>query len=181
MEEPNNPVDNNNNKDVIVREDFYFSYWVFTWFILYYFIIEFDIPIQKNYKKIIYKYLNPILPLVLLSLMCLTMLIYILFLNLGIFIFIKYLFIISFYKLIPVYILRKFPFHLCYSVVSFSILFIIYLTYLDFNNENLVSIYKKSLLSFNNKNKTYSNAFIFAVVITCMYVLYIICNYFMYK
>jgi hypothetical protein len=164
------------HKDVIVREDFYISYWIFTWFILYFFITKFDLPINNHYKKWIYEYLNPIFPLILLSLMCFIILIYILFLNLGVFICIKYLFSISFYKFIPVYLLRKHPFNLFYSVISFSLLFIIYLMYLKLHNENLISIYKKSLQSFHNKSKKYSNAFIFAVVITSMYILYSVYN-----
>jgi hypothetical protein len=160
------------NKDIIVREDFYFSYWIFTWFILYYFITKTDLPINTHYKKWIYEHLNTIFPLILLSFMCFIILIYILFLNLGAFICIRYFFMISFYKFIPVYLLRKHPFHLVYSVISFSLLFIIYLIYLQLHNENLISIYKKTLQSFHNKNKSYSYAFIFAVVITSMYILY---------
>jgi len=167
------------NKDIIIRSDFFISYWIFTWFILYYCITEFDFPIKTHYKKWIYEYLNPILPLILLSFICFIILIYISFLNLGVYTFIKFFLSICFYKLIPVYLLRKHPFHLFYSIISFSLLFIIYLIYLALHNENLISIYKKSLQSFHNKNKSYSYAFIFAVVITFMYILYSVYNHFL--
>lgn len=119
---------------------------------------------KKSYKNSIYEKTNPIIGLFLLFLSCLLYIIYIIFINVKIFTLFKYLFIISFYKILPIYCLRNYPLNIKYNILSFFILFFIYNIYLYLNNQNIYFIYKKTIANYNYKNsyifKKMSYAFI---------------------
>jgi len=91
---------------------------------------------------------------------------YILFLNVGIIVILKYLFMISFYKGYPVYCLRNYPFSWIYSILSFSVFFGIYLSYLHYHGENFISIYTRAFHQFKIKTNKNSSAFIFASIVS---------------
>ena len=164
-----------------IRPDFYISYWIFGWFFIYYFIIPL-IPIKKSYKTKIYEVINPIISLFLLFICCLFCVIYIIFINVKILTFFKYLFITIFYKLLPIYCLRNYPLNIKYSILSFFLLFIIYNFYLYLNNVNIYFIYKKTISSFNcdndNDKDKISYPFIFSLFGSFFLFIYLILFYF---
>lgn len=135
-----------------VRPDYLFSYWIFAWFLIYYFL-----PIPLFFKK----YANPLLGF-LIGLIE----------NIGqIFLYstsspisntwfennwiIIYFIMILLFKMIPIYILSNHKILWYNDTLVLLFLFLIYNFYLFLNNTNIIEVYKNTIKSIQTgENKT---------------------------
>jgi len=128
----------------VIRPDFIFSYWIFIWFIIYYFI---------SLPPIIKKYTNPLFSCWLALIENIFYFIYISIKTQNIFIIIYYLVMMLLMKGIPIYLLSKQKFNI--NWVAFLIVFLVYNIHLFIHKKNIIEIYKdtnKSLI--NSENRT---------------------------
>jgi hypothetical protein len=132
--------------------------------VLYYILVTYRFPINPLYKTWILEYMNPIFGLVIVCFSCIMVIIYILFLNVEILILLKYVFMTSFYKMLPIYYLRKYPCCIIKSIIAFIVFFAMYLLYIRLQGENVFSIYSRTLTAFENKNNNISYPFIIACI-----------------
>ena len=139
-----------------IRADFLFSYWIFAWFLVYYFLDTVAIRTGKaSYTKWMYEHLNPIIALVIALAENLLTFFYMMYLNVGIIILLKYLAMMFFVKALPIYCIRNYPIHLFDNILAFLILFILYLIYLYTQGETLASVYTRTFTAAKNgSNKT---------------------------
>lgn len=130
-----------------LRFDFFFSYWIFIWAILYYFITRTQFVNSKT-KEYIQINVNPKFALYIALFENICTLIYLLFHTLTTTLIIKYLFMIFALKIIPLYLLQEEKIHLPKDLLSVSSLFVVYNVYLTFFQTSLYAIYNSSLQSF---------------------------------
>jgi hypothetical protein len=126
-----------------LRIDYFFSYWIVIWFIIYYFTIKTNIVPEKP-KKYIQKNLNPEFALYVALFENLCIFVYLLFHKPTITTVVKYIFVIIFLKVVPLYLLKNEKMVLPQDVFPVSILFILYNVYLSFLDKSLFFIYNKS-------------------------------------
>jgi hypothetical protein len=139
-----------------LRIDYFFSYWIILWFIIYYFIVKINI-FQTNSKNIsiIQKNYNPKLALYIALFENLFMFIYLLFHNPTITTIIKFIIMMIVLKVIPLYLLQEEKIILPEDLLPVFVLFIIYNKYLESINKSLYSIYKSSAQHIlNGSNQT---------------------------
>lgn len=134
-----------NNPSVFTRVDYFFSYWVFAWFLIYYI---------GPHNAFIHNNLNPKLA-VLISLIENFFMFFFIVLQQKWFICLKFLTMILLFKGIPLYLLRNTKMILPNDIHVFLALFLIYNMYLLVMQQNIFTIYKQSYENIiSGKNNT---------------------------
>jgi hypothetical protein len=132
----------------LITPDLIFSYWVFTWFVIYYFCLIFNLfPYIKNN-------FNPLLALYISLFFNFLQLIFITYKTLDFTIFFKFLIMISLFKLLPIYLIRNQKMNIKKDLINILILFIFYNIYLAYKNTNFIEINKKINKSLIEKQNT---------------------------
>lgn len=127
-----------------LRIDYFFSYWIVVWFIIYYFITKTNI-IESNTKINIKNNFNPKFALYVALFENLCVVIYLLFHKPKTEIIIKYVLMILLINVVPIYLLQEEKIVLPKDLVPVSGLFVIYNIYVAFLKKSLYTIYKSSL------------------------------------
>ena len=140
---------NTTDKQGFIRFDFLFSYWIIAWFLLYYFIDP-----TTSFGKIFQKYGNPKLAFYLALIENIVTLLWIILVSNWIIV-IKYICMIFIVKILPLYLIWNKPIRLPNDLYVFLGAFAIYNLYLYANDESLISIYRRTFTSIMNRdNKT---------------------------
>jgi len=138
------PKKNTVDKQGRLRPDFLFSYWVLVWFLIFYFIPD---NTKDSISAFIKRRMNPVIAFYIAfvenALTLLAMLIY----NPIPSMLAKYTTMMVCIKLLPLYLLRKYPVRWYHDTLVFLSLFAIYNVYLYWNDMNVIDIYKKASLS----------------------------------
>ena len=132
----------------LIKPDLIFSYWTFTWFIIYYICIIFNISlyIKTNF--------NPLLALFIAFFLNFIQLCYITYKIHDFNFFYKFLFMILIFKGIPIYLIKNQKINVKRDLINTFILFIFYNIYLIIKGTNIFEVYKeinKSLIEKQNK------------------------------
>ena len=128
-----------------IRTELIFSYWVFAWFLVYYFLDAVAIRIGKaSYTKWMHDNLNPIIALVIAFSVNISSFFYMVYLNVGGIILMKYLLMVFCVKALPIYCIRNYPIRLFENLLAIFILLIIYLIYLYTQEETVSSVYTRA-------------------------------------
>lgn len=122
----------------LISLDLVFSYWIFLWFILY------------DFKIIPY---SPKLAIIISILDNLVSSIYLYIRNAPFTNLMKYIFINTLIKVIPLAFVWSDPIRLPIDVYILTVLFIFYLGWLYFNNTTLLHVYKDLINHYVDKNK----------------------------
>jgi hypothetical protein len=130
------------DKHGVIRFDYLFSYWIFTWFIVYIFITPTN-PYTIYFKK----YCNPIFAFIIGIVENLATLVLILIYKPNPVAILKFISMMIFAKIIPAIVLWSYPIHWVQNIVWTVALFLIYNVYLTANQTNLITIYKKAITS----------------------------------
>jgi len=129
-----------------IRPDYLFSYWVFVWFLIYYFI-----PISPFFRK----YANPLLALCFALIENIFQFIYFIYFHLNIWIIIYFLLMMFFVKILPIYFLLDRKIIWSNDIFLLFIVFAVYNFYLFLNRTNLIEIYQTTIESIQKgENKT---------------------------
>jgi hypothetical protein len=125
--------------------DLLFSYWVFTWFIVYYFF-----PLNNLFRKKI----NPFIALSIDIFLQCAFTIYLFFK--GSFSFFPLFLLMGFlFKVLPLYLIFNDERNIPYNIVCVILLFITYNIYLWINKTNIIKVYDKTTDSLiHNKKDT---------------------------
>lgn len=126
-----------------LRIDYFFSYWIVIWFIIYYFIIKTNVLDLKS-KSNIQKNFNPKFALYIALFENICIFIYLLFHKPTVILMLKYITMMVVLKIVPLYLLQEEKIVLPKDILPVSALFIIYNVYLTFLQTSLYSIYKSS-------------------------------------
>ena len=126
-----------------LRMDYFFSYWIVIWFILYYFITKTNI-IHTKTKTTIRNNFNPKFALYIALFENICIFIYLLFHKPTISLMVKYILMMIVLKVIPLYLLQEEKIVLPNDLLPVSGLFVIYNVYLRFLQTSLYTIYKSS-------------------------------------
>jgi hypothetical protein len=144
------PTQNTTDKTGKIRFDYLFSYWIFAWFLIFYFV-----DANTTSGKWIHKYLNPVFALYIGFLEELVTFVYLLVINPQMNYIVKMLAMMTLIKLFPLYLLRNYPIHWKNDIMVFLFFFGIYNLYLFFNDTNVYDVYKRTFISFKEgTNKT---------------------------
>ena len=144
------------DKEGNLRADFLFSYWIYAWFLLFYFTPD-DSP-KGTPSALIKKYLNPAFALY-----------FALVENLATFavmwvyvvqwdILLKFIAMICFVKLLPLYLLRNYPIRWERDLAILMGVFALYTVYLYWNETDLLEVYTRTVESVR-QNKPYTPFF----------------------
>ena len=139
LENSIDPIKNTIDKQGKIRPDFLFSYWILTWFIFYYFLDK-----TTKYGKIVNKYASPIIALWIGFFYDFISFITIFIFNPIPSIIVKYSIMLLLIKIFPLYLLRDKPIHYYQDTISVSVVFLLYLFYLNLNSTNVIEIYEKT-------------------------------------
>ena len=137
---------NTTDKQGIIRFDYLFTYWMFLWFILYYFLptnTQRNSPITHFFKQ----YGNPLYVFYLGILENLATLGLLVWYNPDIQLIVKYILMMCVTKVYPAYLLYYLPTNWKINLVLFVCVFVIYNTYLYLNDTSFYEVYKKTLTS----------------------------------
>ena len=146
-EEPKSGVDPRKNtvdKQGRLRPDFLFSYWVLVWFLIFYFIPD---TAKGTVSHFIKRSMNPVIAFYIAFVENAATLLAILVYNPIPSILAKYTIMMVCIKILPLYLLRKYPVRWYHDTLVFLTLFAIYNVYLYWNDMNVIDIYKKASLS----------------------------------
>jgi hypothetical protein len=135
-----------------VRPDYIFSYWIFAWFLIYYFV-----PIPPLFKK----YANPLLALWIgiienLGNLLFSYLVFPEIWQLKHYLrLVNYLIMLCFMKILPIYLLSSHKIMWRNDIFVLCFVFAIYNFYLFLNGTNIVEIYQTTIKSIQKgENKT---------------------------
>jgi len=144
---------NTTDKNGVIRFDFIFSYWIFFWFLIYYFVLLTSSKNMSKFATFILHY-NPFIGLIFAFLENIVLFIYMLpFFQTEILI--KYVFMMFLIKIIPIYLIRNQKINPVNDIFAIIVLFCIYLLWLYYNKTDVIDVYKKTTLSITlNSNKT---------------------------
>lgn len=134
------------DKHGIIRFDYLFSYWMFLWFVLYYFLpttTNQTSPITHLFKQ----YGNPLYVFYLGILENLATLGLLIWYNPSIQLILKYIVMMCITKIYPAYLLQHYPTHWKINVGLFLCVFLIYNMYLIANQTSFYEVYEKTLTS----------------------------------
>lgn len=134
-----------------IRFDFLFSYWIIIWFLIYYFSGRAPHNVTSDFIK---TYLNPTMAILCALAENLFTFILLFFSSSDIWTRIKYISMIFIMKGIPLYLLRNSKVHIIRDLAIATVIFGIYLAYLFINDENPITIYKRTFyfVSTNQSN-----------------------------
>lgn len=142
----NLPLDPSKDKNGYIRFDFVFSYWIYVWFLLYWFVPKTK-PSKSSTTHFIYEWMNPMVFFFIgfgENAFTLALLWY--YTNNTTILF-KYTAMMFFVKLLPIIILWNRPIHWFVNLVIGSIAFILYNVYLAWNGTNIVDVYSRTFTS----------------------------------
>jgi len=128
-----------------LRFDYLFSYWIYAWFLIYYFI---DTSSGSKISTFIKRRLNPKFALYVALTENLVTLPIMIYFGVGISILLKYIAMIFIVKVLPILLIWKNPVKWPQDIYTFFIIFGIYNIYLQCNDESLVEIYKRTIMAF---------------------------------
>jgi hypothetical protein len=145
------PEKNTVDKTGRIRFDFLFSYWIIIWFLIYYFSGRAPHNVTSDFIK---TYLNPTMAILCALAENLFTFILLFFSSSDIWTRIKYISMIFIMKGIPLYLLRNSKVHIIRDLAIATVIFGIYLAYLFINDENPITIYKRTFyfVSTNQSN-----------------------------
>jgi hypothetical protein len=129
----------------VIRVDFFFSYWIIVWFLVYYFT-----PIRSDgvISTWIRKHFNPLLALYIAFIENMLVLGWlILSKTTTVWTIIMYLFMLTIMKIIPIYLIQNHPIRWVNDVLVVIGVFCIYNLYLVWNGTNIYEIYKRTISS----------------------------------
>ena len=129
--------------DEYLRIDYFFSYWIFTWFLIYYIIIKTNIVNTESKTNIKTKF-NPKMALYIALFENICILTYMLFHNPTIQHMLKYILMMFIFKVTPLYLLQEDKIVLPKDLFTVFSLFLIYNVYLIFLQKSAYDIYIKS-------------------------------------
>jgi hypothetical protein len=119
--------------------DKFFSYWAFTWFLLYFFLgHSFHIPSPKLALEI--AFLENIVEFI-----------YLISVNLDVLLLFKFLLMLVLFKVIPIYLLRKVPLAIPRDIYILIFVFIVYVIYLYLTGTTLLDVYNETNKSLTEK------------------------------
>jgi len=161
--EPKKDTGDNTGK---LSAELIFSYWIFAWFLVYFFLDAVASRIGKaSYTKWMHDNLNPIIALVIAFLVNMSSFFYMVYLNVGGIILLKYLTMVFFVKVIPIYCIRNYPVRLFENLLAILILLIIYLIYLYTQEETVSSVYTRAFNATKvGSNKTPFSSFVNSIL-----------------
>ena len=128
-----------------LRFDYLFSYWIYAWFIIYYFV---DTTGGSKISAFVKRWLNPKFALYIALLENMATLPVIIYYSVGIAIVLKYISMMFIVKIFPILLLRKDPIKWPADVFTFFVIFGIYNIYLSMNDESFIGIYKRTITAF---------------------------------
>jgi len=135
------------NKCLKKRPDFLFSYWVFAWFLVFYFIPD---NAKWSVTAFIKQNMNPEIALYLALLENIGTMVTILLYNPTVTFLAKYSATILIVKVWPMYLLRNYPVRWYANSAALLGIFAIYNVYLLWNDTNIVDVYHKTFASIRN-------------------------------
>lgn len=132
-----------------ISGEYIFSIWIDIWFIIYYISIN-----TIHNTTFLDNYLNPKLALYMALLQNIYTVIVFLFNNVKPIVIVKYIFIMSFMKIIPLFLLRNKSLHFQNNIPITTIIFGIYLIFLYSKNKTILKTYNEITESImaNNTN-----------------------------
>ena len=122
-----------------IRPDFLFSYWVFLWFVVYYFF-----PTGIGFESFKYRIASPKLAIIFALVENLFVFVSVMVFNRPFWGSLKYVTMIVFVKLFPLYLLRKDAIDFQQDIFVLIVVFLAYLLYLAAWDTNVVEIYRKT-------------------------------------
>jgi len=150
--EKNNKEKNKLYKNGFIRPDYLFSYWILIWAIMYFFAQRAK---ETTASKFICENMNPMIVLVVALLENMYMFTRILIYNPLPSLLAKYLFMMFFIKIIPIYLIRNYKIKMIENIATFIFIFIVYIIYLLSNKTSVYDVYievDKSILG--NEERT---------------------------
>lgn len=135
------------DKHGYIRFDYLFSYWIIAWFFIYYFI-----DVKNWIGGQIHKYGNPKFALIFALIENIITLFWIIAVNRDIWIIFKYFCMMLIVKIWPLYLVWNSPVKIPQDIYVFITIFVIYNVYLYFNDETLITIYKRTFTSIINRD-----------------------------
>lgn len=134
------------DKEGRIRFDFLFSDWMIIWFVCYYFL-----PTKYTNKypitRFFHQEFNPLLAFLLGAIENAFTLIMIIVYTRDAKMTLKYLIMMTFAKVLPIYLLWNRPFHWIHNIVVLIIIFGIYNIYLLANDTNMFHVYERTFTS----------------------------------
>ena len=138
-----------------IRPDFMFSYWIFTWFLLYYII---QITTAKTDYISFKEHLNPKLSLIFALIENIMLFVFLVIKNTKLYILCMFIVTTTIFKIIPIYLVYGHTIKLPNDLLSFAGLFLIYNVYLLFWRTNVYEVTQKTAASLSS-GKTYTPFF----------------------
>jgi hypothetical protein len=124
-------------KDTKIHWSLLFSYWIYIWFLIYYFLFLCNIPLSK---KIDINF-NPLLALWLALFENIVSLCFLYFNNAKMIVLLKFILIMIFFKVIPIILLRNTKINIGNNFLVLILVFILYLCFLHIFGTHLFAIY----------------------------------------
>jgi hypothetical protein len=137
----------------IIRPDFLFSDWMFMWAMIY--LIANMYSSKSKLHKYIVDYANPLIIFIVALIENGYLLGLIIFQKKNWVLATKFIIMLLFTKIIPIYLLYKKPINIISNILIFCIIFLIYNLHLYINNTNVYKIYENTnMYVLNNESKT---------------------------
>jgi hypothetical protein len=134
------------DRNGVIRFDYLFSYWMFLWFVLYYFLPT-TINTNSTITYLFKQYGNPLYVFYLGILENLITLGLLIWYNPSAYLIIKYIIMMCITKVYPAYLLQNKPIHWKANLALFIVVFLIYNMYLIANQTSFYEVYEKTLTS----------------------------------
>ena len=129
-----------------MKFSFLFSYWLLTWFVLFYLMTNLPFHIDQSFLQFIKTYGNPLLGLYIALFSNILLWSYIIFIKCNVRIVLTILLILCTHG-IPIYMLQPYTIHYQRDILSILGLFGIYNIYLWSQSTNMYKVYKNMLES----------------------------------
>jgi len=133
-----------------MRFGYFFSYWIVSWFVIYYLIVKTNFfinnkpVISTENKQYISENFNPKFALYIALLENIGIFLWLFVNKANLSVLVKYMIMIIIFKAIPLFVLKHDIIKMSYDLIPVSGLFIIYMIYLDVYNQTVYKIYKTS-------------------------------------
>jgi hypothetical protein len=138
------------DKNGFIRPDFLFSYWIIVWFIVYIFL-DTSKSSKNKWTYWIHSHINPFFALCIALIENLLTFIYMISENVKVVTLFKYIFMMILIKILPLYYIFRYSYYRIWeSILSFIVIFTIYLIYLHTQEQTVVSVYERTLTAFKS-------------------------------
>lgn len=127
-----------------MRFGYFFSYWIVSWFVIYYLIVKTNFFISTENKQYISENFNPKFALYIALLENIGIFLWLFVNKANLSVLIKYMIMIIIFKAIPLFVLKEDIIKMPYDLIPVSGLFVIYMIYLALYNQTVYKIYKTS-------------------------------------